>query len=136
MDSFVSDLRERFDYSVTFFESAWEHDPNGMIDDRTVRPHTEEESRMIDIFERLSETVETIPPEVLREAEELRTKLPETFEEILFSLIRYVGAKYTAGGYFEPTSAGEFVEKLIEYVRLRVTNPSLFTAVPYPDAVS
>lgn len=130
MDNFVEDLRERFDYSIIFFESAWEHDPNGMIDDRTVRPHTEEESRMIDIFERLSETVEAIPPELVREAKDLRAKLPQIFEEILVSLIRYVGAKYEAGGFFEPT------RKLIEYIRLRVTNPSLFTAVPYPDAVS
>jgi hypothetical protein len=107
-----------------------------MIDDRTVRPHTDEESRIIDIFERLSGTVEIIPPDVLHEALDLRAKLPEIFEEILFSLIRYVGAKYTAGGYFEPASAGEFVEKLIEYVRLHVANPSLFTAIPYPYAVS
>ncbi len=82
--AFVDDLKGRFDYSIIFFESAWEHDPNGMIDDRTVRPHTEEEARVIDIFERLSETVETIPPNVLREAEDLRTKAPEAFEEILF----------------------------------------------------
>jgi hypothetical protein len=107
-----------------------------MIDDRTVRPHTAEESRMIDIFERLSETVETIPPNFVREAEDLRAKLPQIFEEILVSLIRYVGAEYEAGGFFEPTSAGEFVEKLIGYVRLRVTNPSLFSGLPRPYAVS
>ena len=66
MDSFIDDLKGRFDYSVIFFENAWEPDPNGMIDDRAVRPHTEEESRMIGIFERISETVETIPPDVAR----------------------------------------------------------------------
>lgn len=118
MDSFVDDLKGRFDYSVIFFESLWEYDPNGMIDDRTVRPHTEEEARMINIFERLSETVGIIPPDLVREAEDLRAKLPQSFEEILSSFIRYVGAKYKTGRFFEPTSAGEFVEKLIEYVRL------------------
>jgi len=46
------------------------------------------------------------------------------------------GGTTAPGGNFEPSNAAEFVQKLIEYVRLREANPSLFYYVSRPDAVA
>jgi hypothetical protein len=128
MEDLVSELRTRFEDGLIGWASR--------ADGPSVRDYTDEESKMLDIFTELLETVEAIPPDILRDAEELRARMPQSFEEILEGLIDRVGAKYESGGYFEPSNAAEFVQKLIEYVRLRETNPSLFYYVLRPDAVA
>ncbi len=54
---------------------------------------------MIDIFERLSITVGAIPSDVLREAEDLRAKLPQSFEEILRGAHRARGRQIHSGWF-------------------------------------
>jgi hypothetical protein len=55
MIDFQKDLSERFDFAAYHFQSAWEHDPDGM------RDTTDAEQRMIDLFEKLRDTVDQIP---------------------------------------------------------------------------
>lgn len=128
MENLVSELRTRFEDGLIGWASR--------ADGPSVRDQTDEEVRMIDIFCDLTETVDAIPPDILRDAEELRSRLPHRFEEILEAPVDRVGFKYELGGYFEPSNAAEFVQKLIGCVRLRETNPSLFYYVSRPDAVA
>jgi hypothetical protein len=123
MTTVSSDLQERFDYAALFYLSAWEYDPNGMIDDHTIRECTDEEARMIDLYERLSVTVGMIPPELMREAEELHATSQDVFVQVLESLIPCVGCDA-----FTPTSATEFMQKLNEFVRIKIADPTAFTS--------
>ena len=48
----VKDFRERFDFSAYMILSAWEYEPDGMIDERTIRDFTESERTCLAIFEK------------------------------------------------------------------------------------
>jgi hypothetical protein len=115
MQSFTEDLKRRFDEAEVFYLS--------LADGPTFRDYTAEEDRMIGLFEGLLDTVESIPSAVLVDADKLRERLPKLFEEILEELMLRVGGEYAGGGYFEPSSAGAFVEKLNACVRLEEANP-------------
>jgi hypothetical protein len=104
MQSVTEDLKRRSDEAEVFYLS--------LADGPTFRDYTAEEDRMIGLFEGLSGTVESIPSAILVDANKLRERLPKLFEEILEELMLRVGGKYAGGGYFEPSSAGAFVEKL------------------------
>ena len=41
--------------------SAWEYEPDGMIDERTIRDFTDSERAYLAIFEKLRDTVDAIP---------------------------------------------------------------------------
>jgi hypothetical protein len=81
---------------------------------------SDEDSATVDLFNRLAETVDAIPIELLRSSEELRATNPRNYQKILESFIPYVGTQY------QPKDAAEFLEKLNGYVRLYATNPELF----------
>lgn len=98
-----------------------------------VRNYNEHEKIMINIFDRLSNTSDAIPLDTLAKAEELRRRLPQSFDEMLDLLVDHVGHQ---SGCFEPVDADEFLQKVIEFVTQRENNPSIFTAVARPDAVS
>ena len=48
----LGDALERF---------AWEYEPDGMIDERTIRDFTDSERAYLAIFEKLRDTVDAIP---------------------------------------------------------------------------
>jgi hypothetical protein len=59
------DLKERFNSATLFYMSAWEYEPDGMIDDHTVRDLTDAEMKGISQFEGLTETIPAIPASIL-----------------------------------------------------------------------
>ena len=67
---------------------------------------TDDEARAIKILETLHDTVDEIPPSLIKATEELRDAWPELFETTLVH-----GAQVVGFGFF-PTSATEFVEAL------------------------
>jgi hypothetical protein len=67
---------------------------------------TDEENAGVDIFKTLRDTVDAIPPTLIKTTEELRAARPELFEKTLVHGIDVVGLG------FSPVSATEFVEVL------------------------
>lgn len=83
MQKFIDDLKERFDFAAYHFMSAWEQDPEG------VRETTDAEERMIDLFEKLRDSVKQIPLPMIKRTEELRDFVgPVQFEEALAAALR------------------------------------------------
>jgi hypothetical protein len=102
----ASDLRDRFDFAVLWFHEKCELDANYLLDEHAVVDLTDDETRAIKILETLRDTIDAIPPSLLKETEELRNAWPELFEPTLVHGVQVVGF-----GFF-PTSATEFVEVL------------------------
>jgi len=75
-------------------------------DEHTIVDLTDDEARAVKIFETLRETVDAIPPSLIKATEELRAAWPELFETNLVHGVQVVGF-----GCF-PTSATEFVDAL------------------------
>lgn len=72
--------------------SAWEYDPDGMIDDHTVRDLTDAEMKGISQFEGLTETIPAIPASILKMTEELYAAVgADKYEEFAVAAIRAVG---------------------------------------------
>jgi hypothetical protein len=67
---------------------------------------SDEDERLIGVFEKLLDSVDAIPPSLIKAAEELRAAAPGLFEKLLEHGIRVIGPDFT------PTSATEFVEVL------------------------
>ena len=61
----MKDLRECFDFSAYMILSAWEYEPDGMIDERTIRDFTDSERAYLAIFEKLRDTVDAIPTSLI-----------------------------------------------------------------------
>jgi hypothetical protein len=103
----ASDLKERFGSAALFLMSTWEYEPDGMLDDHTVRDLTDEESEGICVFQGLAETVPSIPPSILKTTEELYAAIGATkYDEFAVAAIRAVGY-----GSF-PTNATDFLATL------------------------
>jgi hypothetical protein len=100
----VRDLRERFDFSAYMILSAWEYEPDGMIDERTMRDFTDSERAYLAIFEKLRDTVDAIPVSLIRTAEERYAALgPERYEEAMIANVQAIGCQT------HPTDATEFL---------------------------
>jgi hypothetical protein len=107
MTDIASDLRTRFDFAVLWFHEKCELDPNSLLDDEhTIVDLTDDEARAVKILETLRDTIDAIPPSLIKETEELRNFWPELFETTLVHGVQVVGF-----GFF-PSSATEFVEVL------------------------
>ncbi|MEH2480166.1 hypothetical protein V1282_003523 [Nitrobacteraceae bacterium AZCC 2146] len=103
----AGDLKGRFGSAALFYMSAWEYEPDGMIDDHTVRDLTDEEVRCISLFKRLAETIPAIPASILKTTEELYAAVgADKYEEFAFAAIRAVGYRTF------PTNATEFLTTL------------------------
>lgn len=105
-------LRERFDYAAYFYLSAWEHDPNMEIVNNTITGRDpvleDDESRMIELFEDLRDSVDAIPPINIADIEARRAALgADRFEAILELAIKAVGRQSF------PSRATDFAETLI-----------------------
>jgi hypothetical protein len=107
MTDFAKDIQERFDFAAYHIMSKWEHEPDGMIDETTIRDTTDAEQRMIDLFEKLRDTVDQIPAPMIERTLELRDFVgPEQFEQALCAAIRGIGVT------FAPNDASDFVKML------------------------
>jgi hypothetical protein len=107
MTDIASDLRARFDFAVLWFLRKCELNPNSLLDDeQPIVDLTDDEARAVKILETLRDTIDAIPPSLIKETEELRDSWPELFETTLVHGVQVVGF-----GFF-PSSATEFVEVL------------------------
>jgi hypothetical protein len=102
MTDIATDLRERFDFAMFWFLEQYEVLPDG----QTVTDLSEENAKAVDILEMLGNTVDAIPPSLIKATETLRDAGPDLFEKTLIHGVQVVGF-----GFF-PTSATEFLEVL------------------------
>jgi hypothetical protein len=101
MTDIASDLKERFDWAMYHCLEAYTVLPDGKSIVRS-----DEDEQAIGVFKNLYDSVDAIPPTLIKTAEKLRTAVPEKFELTLVH-----GVQVVRCGYF-PTSATEFVEFL------------------------
>jgi hypothetical protein len=119
MADIATDLKEKFWLAQLDFLEYWEMkgglEPDGM----TIRDvSTDAENRTFDLFKKLSETVDAIPPQLIDATEELRRSRPERFEKTLMHILR------TVDDTFFPANAAEFVDEL---------NRTVQSDLPIPD---
>ena len=68
---------------VLWFHEKCELDPNSLLDDEhTIVDLTDDEARAMKILETLHDTVDEIPPSLIKATEELRDAWPELFEKL------------------------------------------------------
>jgi hypothetical protein len=101
-----SDLRKLFDSAMWNCLEAYEVLPDGRSFVRS-----DEDERAIGLFENLRDSVDAMPPSLIKATEELRADDPERFEYALVRRIKLVGSE------FLPACAAEFVEVLNESVQ-------------------
>src|SRR6266478_8522101 len=90
----VKDVRERFDFSAYMILSAWEYEPDGMINERTIRDFTDSERAYLAIFEKLRDTVDAIPASLIEAAEECYAALgPVGYEEAMIANVQAIGSQ-------------------------------------------
>jgi hypothetical protein len=77
-----------------------------LSDGPTITDLSEDDAKAVDILEMLGDTVDAIPPSLIKEAEALREVKPDLFEKTLMHGVQTVGF-----GFF-PTSATDFLEVL------------------------
>ena len=90
----LKDLRERFDFSAYMILSAWEYEPDGMIDERTIRDFTDSERAYLAIFEKLRDTVDAIPASLMEATEARCAALgPVGYEEAMIANVQVIGCQ-------------------------------------------
>jgi hypothetical protein len=100
MIDIATDLRNRFEFAAIWFLESNEqmHGLEASLPDK--------EAKAVEILDALRDSVDSIPPSLIRTAEELRTAWPEDFERWLVHGVQVVGF-----GYY-PASASEFLKAL------------------------
>lgn len=86
-------LKECFDNYAYSYLSAWEHDPDMYVEDKTVMgryPQQEEyETQMTEIFEALRDSVKFIPRATITSTNALRSRIGQgKFEALLTEAVR------------------------------------------------
>ena len=102
MPDVATDLKQRFDWAMDLCLESYEVLPDGRSFERSDR-----DEFAIPIFERLSNTADTIPRPLITSAEQLRTAQPELFEKLLTQRTMAVGAG------FSPANATEFLDEVL-----------------------
>jgi hypothetical protein len=102
----ASDLRDRFETAQLFYLESYDVQPDGLS---IVRP--DEHERAVDVFQRLFDTLDAVPPALIDESERLRASKPEMFERWLDHGIGITGR------HFMPENASQFLEALNNLVR-------------------
>jgi hypothetical protein len=102
MADVAADLKQRFDWAMDICLEAYEVLPDGRSFERS-----EADEMVIGIFERLSNTVDSVPPSSIASAEQLRAAQPELFETLLTQKIGAVGSSFT------PANAVEFLDEVL-----------------------
>jgi hypothetical protein len=83
---------------VYWFHEKCELDPGSLLDDEhTIVDLTDDEARAVRILETLRDTVDAIPPSLIKATEELRDAWPELFETTLVH-----GCKSSGSDFFQP----------------------------------
>ena len=95
-----TDLKNRFDYAVIWFFERCEkmHGLEASL--------SEKDARAVEILKTLRDSVDVVPPSLIRTTEDLRDTWPEDFERWLVHGVQVVGF-----GYY-PADATEFVKAL------------------------
>ena len=84
--------------------SAWEYEPDGMIDERTIRDFTDSERAYLAIFEKLRDTVDAIPTSLIEAAEQRYVALgPVGYEEAMIANVQAIECQTP------PKDAAEFL---------------------------
>lgn len=100
----MKDLRERFDFSAYMIVSAWEYEPDGMIDERTIRDFTDSERAYLAIFEKLRDTVDAIPTFLIEAPNSATSPLgPVGYEEAMIANVQAIECQTP------PKDAAEFL---------------------------
>lgn len=108
MTDIASDLKKRFDYAAYFYLSAWERDPNGLIDEQIVYDYTDAETQLIDTFETLRDSVDAVPDSIIAAADKMRSTLGlKKYEELVGDAIQNIGRGTL------PKDATEFLEAIV-----------------------
>jgi len=109
----VALLRERFEASVIWHMEGAEFRAQIERAEWSASEIKDEEGlpATIDAFDKLIETVDTIPQPLLSLAEELSTAAPQEFDDVLLGILPYVGRT------FFPADAAEFVQELTDCVK-------------------
>jgi hypothetical protein len=96
----ASELKKRFDFAAIWFLDRCEkmHGLEASLSDK--------DAKAVEILKNLRDSVDAIPPSLIRTAEALRTDAPEPFEKWLVHGVQVVGFG------FYPASATEFVQAL------------------------
>jgi hypothetical protein len=100
MIDFAADLKKRFDFAAIWFLDRSEkmHGLEASVSDK--------DAKAVEILKNLRDSVDAIPPSLLRTAEAFRIDAPEAFEKWLVHGVQVVGFG------FYPASATEFVQAL------------------------
>lgn len=113
MTDIASDLKGCFDDFVYGYLSAWEYDPQTVIKNNMITGRDPErenhEDRLIEVLEKLRDSVDSIPPAILTKTEKSRATIgPKKYEELLVSAIRGIGVRTI------PQDASEFLHSLLQ----------------------
>jgi hypothetical protein len=76
MSEFATELKERFEAGAYFCLEAYEVLPDGKSIVRS-----DDDERLIGVFETLRDSVDLIPPTLINTADQLRAAAPELFEK-------------------------------------------------------
>lgn len=110
MPNIADDLKERFDHAAYVYLSAWEYNPETIIEGNVIvrdQSKYEFEDQMIEVFEKLRDSLDGVPSSIIAKAEELRAAAgPEKYEIIVIQAIQNVG--YNSF----PSTANQFLESL------------------------
>jgi hypothetical protein len=93
-------LKQRFDCAVVGFLERYEVLP----DEENITELSDEDAKAVEVLEALRDSVDAIPPSLIKATEELRDSNPELFEETFDHGVQVVGF-----GFF-PTDATVFIE--------------------------
>ncbi len=102
MADIANELKQRFEWAEDVCLEAYEVLPDGRSFERS-----DADERAIEIFKRLSATVDAIPPSSITSAEDFRAAQPELFERLLTQKIGAIGSS------FSPASAAEFLDDVL-----------------------
>ena len=74
--------------------SVWEYEPDGTIDERTIRDFTDSERAYLAIFEKLRDTVDAIPASLIEATEARYAALgPVGYEEAMTANVQVIGCQ-------------------------------------------
>jgi hypothetical protein len=62
----ASDPRERFDFAALWFHKKCEPDANSLLDEHAIVDLTDDETRAVKILETLRDTIDAIPPSLIK----------------------------------------------------------------------
>ena len=98
----AADLRERFEFTIIWFYERSEV----MSDSETDPDLSDHDAKAVEILKALLDTIDAIPPALIKSSETLRNAAPDLFEKLFTHGVQVVGF------VFAPASATEFLEAL------------------------